>query len=92
VLLSEVANFVTFSMRDPKAGADLAKLALRLNPAKKSGAKTWRVRAHNGGAHWFKLKLSCLPGILSRTTPKSTYTHQLWRSACYRCRKRFRAK
>jgi tetratricopeptide (TPR) repeat protein len=33
LLLSEVANFVTFSMGDPKAGADLAKLALRLNPA-----------------------------------------------------------
>jgi tetratricopeptide (TPR) repeat protein len=33
VLLGEVANFLTLSVRDPKGGADLAKLALRLNPA-----------------------------------------------------------
>jgi len=32
VLLSEVASFLTYSMGDPKGGADLAKLALRLNP------------------------------------------------------------
>jgi len=33
VLLSEVASFLTYSLGDPKAGADLAKLAIRLNPA-----------------------------------------------------------
>jgi tetratricopeptide (TPR) repeat protein len=33
VLLSEISNFVTFSLRDPKAGADMAKLAIKLNPA-----------------------------------------------------------
>jgi tetratricopeptide (TPR) repeat protein len=32
VLANEVAMFLTFSLRDPKAGADLAKLALALNP------------------------------------------------------------
>src|SRR5207249_2383481 len=32
VLLNEVAMFLTFSLRDPKAGADLAKVALALNP------------------------------------------------------------
>jgi tetratricopeptide (TPR) repeat protein len=33
VLLSEISNFLTFSLRDPKAGADMAKLAIKLNPA-----------------------------------------------------------
>jgi tetratricopeptide (TPR) repeat protein len=33
VLLGEVAGFLTFSLRDAKAGADMAKLALGLNPA-----------------------------------------------------------
>jgi len=33
VLLSEVASFLTYSLGDPKAGADLAKLGIRLNPA-----------------------------------------------------------
>jgi tetratricopeptide (TPR) repeat protein len=32
VLLGEVAQFLTFSLRDPKAGAEMAKLALGLNP------------------------------------------------------------
>src|SRR5260370_18633170 len=32
VLLNEVAMFLTFSMRDPKAGMDMAKVALGLNP------------------------------------------------------------
>jgi tetratricopeptide (TPR) repeat protein len=32
VLLNEVSMFLTFSMRDPKAGANLAKIALELNP------------------------------------------------------------
>ena len=33
VVLSEISGFLTFSLRDPKAGADMAKLALKLNPA-----------------------------------------------------------
>jgi tetratricopeptide (TPR) repeat protein len=33
VLLAEVSAFLTFTLRDPRAGADLAKLALALNPA-----------------------------------------------------------
>jgi tetratricopeptide (TPR) repeat protein len=33
VLLNEVSQFLTFSMRDPKAGANLAKIALGLNPS-----------------------------------------------------------
>ena len=33
VLLNEVSQFLTFSMRDPKAGANLAKIALSLNPS-----------------------------------------------------------
>jgi len=33
VLLNEIAGFVTYSLHDPKTGADMAKLALRLNPA-----------------------------------------------------------
>src|SRR5262249_25592448 len=32
VLLNEVSMFLTFQMRDPRAGADLAKVALGLNP------------------------------------------------------------
>jgi tetratricopeptide (TPR) repeat protein len=32
VLLNEVSMFLTFSLREPKAGVDLAKLALALNP------------------------------------------------------------
>jgi tetratricopeptide (TPR) repeat protein len=32
VLLGEVSMFLTYSLRDPKAGADLAKVALRINP------------------------------------------------------------
>lgn len=32
VLLNEVANFLIFSLRDPKAGIDMAKTALALNP------------------------------------------------------------
>jgi tetratricopeptide (TPR) repeat protein len=32
VLLCEVSQFLTFSLRDPKAGADMAKVALALNP------------------------------------------------------------
>jgi tetratricopeptide (TPR) repeat protein len=32
VLLNEVSSFLTFQMRDPKAGANLAKIALSLNP------------------------------------------------------------
>jgi tetratricopeptide (TPR) repeat protein len=32
VLLNEVAMFLTFSLRNAKAGIDMAKLALRLNP------------------------------------------------------------
>jgi tetratricopeptide (TPR) repeat protein len=33
VLLNEVAQFLIFSLRDVKAGIDIAKVALRLNPA-----------------------------------------------------------
>jgi tetratricopeptide (TPR) repeat protein len=33
VLLNEVAQFLLYSLRDVKAGLDMAKLALRLNPA-----------------------------------------------------------
>jgi tetratricopeptide (TPR) repeat protein len=32
VLLTEVSSFLTYRMREPKAGVDLAKLALALNP------------------------------------------------------------
>ena len=32
VLLNEVSQFYTFSMLDPKAGANLARIALSLNP------------------------------------------------------------
>src|SRR5262249_47627958 len=40
VLLNEVALFLTFTLRDPKAGADLAKLALGLNPI---SAELWNT-------------------------------------------------
>jgi tetratricopeptide (TPR) repeat protein len=33
VLLNEVSMFLTFSLRDPKAGIDMAKVALDLNPS-----------------------------------------------------------
>jgi tetratricopeptide (TPR) repeat protein len=39
VLLNEVSLFLTFSLRDPKAGADLAKVALGLNPT--CSAELW---------------------------------------------------
>jgi tetratricopeptide (TPR) repeat protein len=39
VLLNEVSMFLTFSMRDPKAGANLAKIALQLNPT--CSAELW---------------------------------------------------
>jgi Flp pilus assembly protein TadD len=41
VLLNEVALFLTFSLRDPKAGADLAKVALALNPT--CSAELWNT-------------------------------------------------
>ncbi len=39
VLLAEVSPFLTFSLRDPKAGADMAKVALALNPT--CSAELW---------------------------------------------------
>ena len=41
VLLNEISMFLTFSMRDPKAGIDMAKLALSLNPA--CSAELWNT-------------------------------------------------
>jgi tetratricopeptide (TPR) repeat protein len=41
VLLNEISTFLTFSMRDPKAGIDMAKLALSLNPA--CSAELWNT-------------------------------------------------
>ncbi|HYV34737.1 MAG TPA: tetratricopeptide repeat protein [Gemmataceae bacterium] len=41
VLLSEVAQFLIFSLRDVKAGIDLAKVALALNPT--CSAELWNV-------------------------------------------------
>jgi tetratricopeptide (TPR) repeat protein len=41
VLLVEVSQFLTFSLRDPKAGADLAKVALGLNPT--CSAELWNA-------------------------------------------------
>ncbi len=41
VLLSEVAQFLIFSLRDVKAGIDLAKVALGLNPT--CSAELWNV-------------------------------------------------
>jgi len=39
VLLNEISMFLTFSMRDPKAGIDMAKCALALNPT--CSAELW---------------------------------------------------
>ncbi len=39
VLLNEVSMFLTFQLRDPKAGADMAKVALALNPT--CSAELW---------------------------------------------------
>src|SRR5262249_40730329 len=41
VLLNEVSMFLTFSMRDPKAGMDMAKVALGLNPS--LSAELWNT-------------------------------------------------
>jgi tetratricopeptide (TPR) repeat protein len=41
VLLAEVSQFLTFSLRDPKAGADMAKVALGLNPT--CSAELWNA-------------------------------------------------
>jgi tetratricopeptide (TPR) repeat protein len=41
VLLCEVSQFLTFSLRDAKAGADMAKVALELNPA--CSAELWNA-------------------------------------------------
>jgi tetratricopeptide (TPR) repeat protein len=41
VLLNEVSMFLTFSLRDPKAGVDLAKVALALNPT--LSAELWNT-------------------------------------------------
>jgi tetratricopeptide (TPR) repeat protein len=41
VLLCEVSQFLTFSLRDPKAGADMAKVALALNPT--CSAELWNA-------------------------------------------------
>jgi tetratricopeptide (TPR) repeat protein len=41
VLLCEVSQFLTFSLRDPKAGADMAKVALGLNPT--CSAELWNA-------------------------------------------------
>src|SRR5262249_9437146 len=41
VLLNEISMFLTFSMRDPKGGIDMAKLALALNPT--CSAELWNT-------------------------------------------------
>ncbi|MBI3409195.1 MAG: tetratricopeptide repeat protein [Planctomycetes bacterium] len=41
VLLNEISMFLTFSLRDPKAGSDMAKLALGLNPT--LSAELWNT-------------------------------------------------
>jgi tetratricopeptide (TPR) repeat protein len=41
VLLNEISMFLSFSMRDPKAGIDMAKLALALNPT--CSAELWNT-------------------------------------------------
>jgi tetratricopeptide (TPR) repeat protein len=41
VLLCEVSQFLTFQLRDPKAGADMAKVALALNPT--CSAELWNA-------------------------------------------------
>ncbi len=41
VLLCEVSQFLTFQLRDPKAGTDMAKVALALNPT--CSAELWNA-------------------------------------------------
>src|SRR5207244_7952983 len=41
VLLNEISMFLTFSLRDLKAGIDMEKMALSLNP--KSSAELWNT-------------------------------------------------
>jgi tetratricopeptide (TPR) repeat protein len=41
VLLNEISMFLTFQMRDPKAGIDMAKVALALNPT--CSAELWNT-------------------------------------------------
>src|SRR5262249_14299563 len=41
VLLNEVSSFLTFSLRDVKAGIDMAKMALSLNPS--LSAELWNT-------------------------------------------------
>jgi tetratricopeptide (TPR) repeat protein len=41
VLLNEISMFLTFQMRDPKAGIDMAKVALSLNPT--CSAELWNT-------------------------------------------------
>jgi tetratricopeptide (TPR) repeat protein len=41
VLLNEISMFLTFQMRDPKAGIDMAKVALTLNPT--CSAELWNT-------------------------------------------------
>lgn len=41
VLLNEVSMFLTFSLRDPRAGIDMAKIALGLNPT--CSAELWNT-------------------------------------------------
>jgi len=41
VLLNEISMFLTFTMEDPKAGIDMAKLALALNPT--CSAELWNT-------------------------------------------------
>ena len=41
VLLCEVSQFLTFSLREPKRGADMAKVALALNPS--CSAELWNA-------------------------------------------------
>jgi tetratricopeptide (TPR) repeat protein len=41
VLLNEISTFMTFQMRDPKAGIDMAKVALALNPT--CSAELWNT-------------------------------------------------
>jgi tetratricopeptide (TPR) repeat protein len=41
VLVSEISSFLTFQMRDPKAGIDMAKVALALNPT--CSAELWNT-------------------------------------------------
>lgn len=41
VLMNEISMFLTFQLRDPKAGMDMAKLALELNPT--CSAELWNT-------------------------------------------------